>query len=93
MALYTRTGDKGFTQLPGPDGSAGLRLRKDDVRLEAIGTVDELNSILGLAQSESVRVEHLGIRQTLDQIQQELLAVGAVIAAVTSSTPYSPYLP
>jgi len=87
MSLYTRTGDKGFTQLPGPDGSGGLRLRKDDVRLAAVGGLDELNSALGLAQSEAVRVEHLGIRETLDGTQQELLAMGAVIATAMVGGP------
>ncbi len=42
--VYTRTGDKGFTKLVG-----GKKVAKDAARIEAYGTIDELNSILGLA--------------------------------------------
>ena len=43
--VYTRTGDKGFTKLVG-----GKKVAKDAPRIEAYGTVDELNSVLGLAR-------------------------------------------
>ena len=43
MKIYTKTGDKGTTVLYG-----GLRLSKGDLRIEAYGTVDELNSFVGL---------------------------------------------
>ena len=46
MKIYTKTGDKGTTGLYG-----GGRLNKDDVRIEAYGTVDELNSVVGLVRS------------------------------------------
>ena len=46
MKIYTKTGDKGTTSLVG-----GVRVSKTDDRLEAYGTVDELNSELGLLQT------------------------------------------
>ncbi len=72
MKIYTKTGDSGQTGL-----FAGSRVRKDDVRIEAIGAVDELNAFLGLARSQSLPVE---IEECLAQVQNELFAVGAEIA-------------
>ena len=72
MKIYTKTGDAGETGL-----FAGARVRKDDVRIEAYGTVDELNAALGLARSESLPME---IEQTLERVQSELFSVGAELA-------------
>lgn len=72
MKIYTKTGDAGETGL-----FAGARVRKDDVRIEAYGTVDELNAALGLARSESLPME---IDQTLERVQSELFSVGAELA-------------
>lgn len=47
MKIYTKTGDRGKTALNG-----GLRVDKDCVRIDAYGTVDELNSVIGVAISE-----------------------------------------
>ncbi len=82
MALYTRTGDKGFTLLPGPDGEGPLRVRKDDPRLVALGEVDALNSAVGLAHAETVRVGNDRIRKFLATVQEDLLRVGAVLSGV-----------
>src|SRR5262245_11757900 len=49
MKIYTKTGDAGETGL-----YAGPRVRKDDPRIEAYGTVDELNAVLGLARCQQV---------------------------------------
>ena len=49
MKIYTKTGDKGQTGIIG-----GKRLMKSDLRLESYGTVDELNSHLGLLRDQSV---------------------------------------
>lgn len=84
MALYTRTGDKGFTLLPGPEGARPLRVRKDDARLAALGEVDELNAVIGLCVGEAVRAQHAVIRKALTNVQKELLRVGAVLAAVVA---------
>ncbi|MBD5192169.1 MAG: cob(I)yrinic acid a,c-diamide adenosyltransferase [Bacteroidales bacterium] len=72
-ALYTRTGDAGTTSLVG-----GKRVSKTDPRLEAYGTVDELNSLLGtLAASSDIRDED---RHTIIYTQNKLFNIGAYLA-------------
>lgn len=66
--IYTRTGDNGTTGLG--DGS---RVEKDSMRVESYGTVDELNSAVGLLLAADVPGE---VRQTLDRIQHELFDLG-----------------
>ena len=66
--IYTRTGDDGTTGLT--DGS---RVAKDDARIEAIGTVDELNSSVGLLLCESLPDT---IRDCLTAIQHRLFDIG-----------------
>ena len=72
MKIYTRTGDRGETGLLG-----GVRVKKHEPRIEAYGTVDELNAALGM-----VRAEHPSQRvdQILEHIQNELFIVGAELA-------------
>lgn len=72
MKIYTKTGDDGQTSL-----FAGGRVDKDHVRLHAYGTVDELNSALGM-----VRVHPLdaGLDAILERVQMELFHVGADLA-------------
>ena len=72
MKIYTKTGDAGETSLFG-----GPRVRKDDVRIEAYGTVDELNAALGLARCEPLPAT---IDQCLLRVQSELFSVGAELA-------------
>jgi cob(I)alamin adenosyltransferase len=72
MKIYTKTGDSGETGL-----FAGPRIRKDDVRIEAYGAVDELNAFLGLARSQNLPAE---IEACLSRVQNELFAVGAELA-------------
>ncbi|HMC09822.1 MAG TPA: cob(I)yrinic acid a,c-diamide adenosyltransferase [Pirellulaceae bacterium] len=72
MKIYTKTGDAGETGL-----FAGARVRKDDARIEAYGTVDELNAAIGLARAEPLPPE---IEQTLERVQSELFSVGAELA-------------
>ncbi len=69
MKIYTKTGDTGETGL-----FAGPRVRKDAPRIEAVGSVDELNAILGLARAESLPGE---VDRLLASIQSELFDVGA----------------
>lgn len=72
MKIYTKTGDTGSTGLFG-----GGRVPKHDARVEAYGTVDELNSILGLALCEDGDAE---IKKFIEPHQAELFALGAVLA-------------
>ena len=73
MKIYTKTGDKGFTSLIG-----GTRVPKYDLRIEAYGTVDELNSYIGLIRAQEIS-EH--DKQVLKQIQDRLFTIGATLAA------------
>jgi cob(I)alamin adenosyltransferase len=72
VKIYTKTGDDGGTGLFG-----GPRVAKDDPRIEAYGTVDELNSLLGWARAVGLPAE---IDGCLMRIQNELFAVGAELA-------------
>jgi cob(I)alamin adenosyltransferase len=74
--VYTRTGDKGTTALFG-----GSRVRKDSARVEAYGSVDELNSTIGVAVS-FMRSRRL--KRTLEGIQNELFNIGAELASETT---------
>ena len=71
--IYTRKGDSGMTSL-----ATGERVRKDSLRLECYGTIDELNSHLGLLLAE---VEEEAARQRLVGIQNTLFVIGAVLAS------------
>src|SRR5438874_13363861 len=79
MKIYTRTGDKGETGLFG-----GQRLSKGDLRVEAYGTVDELNAHLGWAET---LLRHLPLEDDLRRIQFDLLAVGADLATPEDTGP------
>src|SRR6185295_5205886 len=75
--VYTRTGDAGETGLAG-----GQRVGKDSVRIEAYGTVDELNSFLGVARAtaQEARLEEFcGI---LLRVQHELFNLGSILATL-----------
>ncbi|MEO8399925.1 MAG: cob(I)yrinic acid a,c-diamide adenosyltransferase, partial [Ignavibacteriaceae bacterium] len=73
MKIYTKTGDKGETGLFG-----GGRVSKDSLRIEAYGTIDELNSYLGLAATD---VKDESIKRLLQKIQNQLFTVGSDLAA------------
>ena len=78
MKIYTKTGDKGTTSLVG-----GTRVPKTHIRLEAYGTVDELNSNLGLL------ITYLSDerdRNFLQQVQDKLFAVGSHLATDREKT-------
>ncbi|MGB5562190.1 MAG: cob(I)yrinic acid a,c-diamide adenosyltransferase [Sedimenticolaceae bacterium] len=70
--IYTRTGDDGTTGLAG-----GQRLPKDHVRIEAIGAVDELNSVIGLLRAHALEV---ATDQLLEAVQHRLFDLGGELA-------------
>jgi len=72
MKIYTKTGDKGKTSLYG-----GKRTTKDTLRIEAYGTVDELNSALGIARALRPNVE---LDDILKKLQNDLFVLGADMA-------------
>ncbi len=72
MKIYTRRGDDGSTGLFG-----GARVPKDDPRVEAYGTVDELNAVLGVLMAEPLPD---GAAERLTSVQSSLLVIGGVLA-------------
>lgn len=72
MKIYTRTGDNGETGLFG-----GPRVRKDDARIEAYGTIDELNAVLGLLHTAELSGT---LQELLVAIQNDLFVIGAELA-------------
>ena len=73
MKIYTKTGDKGSTSLIG-----GTRVPKYHLRIEAYGTVDELNSYIGLVKCQEIDTHH---QTVLKEIQDRLFTIGASLAA------------
>ncbi|MDB5287400.1 MAG: ATP:cob(I)alamin adenosyltransferase [Mucilaginibacter sp.] len=73
MKIYTKTGDKGYTSLIG-----GTRVPKHHLRIESYGTVDELNSYIGLIRDQELSDHDKGI---LKQIQDRLFTIGSLLAA------------
>lgn len=77
MKLYTKTGDAGMT------GVIGGRVRKDDARVEAYGTIDELNSFVGLAVQSAAEDGRCGdLRERLLDIQHELFDCGSDLSCL-----------
>ncbi|PPK88896.1 cob(I)alamin adenosyltransferase [Neolewinella xylanilytica] len=77
MKIYTRTGDGGETGL-----FSGRRVSKADLRVEAYGTVDELNACLGVLRDHVPEGEstYMHIREQLLELQRELFSLGAMLA-------------
>ena len=73
MKIYTKKGDEGETSLFG-----GRRVKKHDLRIEAYGTVDELNSFIGLLRDQEVSDPQ---RSLLISVQERLFTIGASLAA------------
>ncbi|WMI65848.1 cob(I)yrinic acid a,c-diamide adenosyltransferase [Aestuariibaculum sp. YM273] len=72
MKIYTKTGDKGSTALFG-----GTRVPKHHIRIESYGTVDELNSHIGLIRDQEINPDY---KHILIHIQDRLFTVGAIMA-------------
>ncbi len=79
MKIYTKTGDKGTTSLIG-----GTRVAKSHLRIETYGTVDELNSYIGLVRDQEVNGSRSAI---LKEIQDRLFTVGATLATDPEKAP------
>lgn len=73
MKIYTKTGDKGFTSLLG-----GTRVSKSHLRIDAYGTIDELNSYLGLLRDQEVNTVR---KDQLKEIQDRLFTIGSHLAS------------
>ncbi len=80
MNIYTRTGDEGKT------GVIGGRVEKDDIRIEACGTLDELNSFVGQAISLMNGERYEQLKQDLLQIQHELFDCGSDLMVLKAGT-------
>jgi cob(I)alamin adenosyltransferase len=84
MKIYTKTGDDGTSGLIG-----GRRVMKSDIRLEAYGTVDELNSWIGLLRSI---VNDSSISELLLRIQNTLFAIGSKLATGENGLEYTDHI-
>ncbi|MBL6876492.1 MAG: ATP:cob(I)alamin adenosyltransferase, partial [Chitinophagales bacterium] len=71
MKIYTKTGDLGETSLFG-----GKRISKSDLKIDCYGTIDELNSHIGLVKDVCESEQH----PELKKIQEELFTIGAILA-------------
>ena len=78
MKIYTKTGDNGTTSLVG-----GQRIAKNAPRLHAYGTIDELNSFLGLLK---IKIDDDKWQHAIHDIQNTLLCIGANLATDTTTT-------
>ena len=76
MKIYTKTGDTGDTSLFG-----GQRVPKDALRIEAYGTIDELNSVLGIVRADNADPE---LDAILHKLQEQLFVLGADLATPRS---------
>lgn len=72
MKIYTKTGDQGTTSLFG-----GKRVSKSDLRIDSYGTVDELNSYIGLLRDQEVNEVR---KHVLIEIQDRLFTIGSILA-------------
>ena len=79
MKIYTKTGDKGQTGLIG-----GRRVSKAELRIDAYGTVDELNSWIGLVRDQAVNGSR---KELLKEIQDRLFTIGAELATDPEKAP------
>lgn len=79
MKIYTKTGDKGSTSLIG-----GTKVPKSDLRIESYGTVDELNSYIGLCRD---LISDNNSRNILQEVQDRLFTIGSALACDPEKEP------
>ena len=73
MKVYTKTGDRGTTGLLG-----GKRVSKANIRIDSYGTIDELNSYLGLVRDQEILINK---SPELTEIQNNLFVIGSLLAS------------
>lgn len=78
MKIYTKTGDKGTTSLFG-----GKRVSKSELRIDTYGTVDELNSWIGVVRDQEI---NLSRKSELVEIQDRLFTLGSILATEPGNT-------
>lgn len=78
MKIYTKTGDQGTTSLFG-----GKRVSKADLRIDTYGTIDELNSFIGLLRDQPVNEVR---KEVLVEIQDRLFTIGSILATEPGNT-------
>lgn len=78
MKIYTKTGDQGTTSLFG-----GKRVSKADLRIDTYGTIDELNSYIGLLRDQEVNKKR---KDFLVEIQDRLFTIGSILATEPGNT-------
>jgi len=81
MKIYTKTGDDGTTSLVG-----GERVGKDSLRVECYGTVDEVNSILGLIVAE---IKNEDVCSLINKIQNKLFTIGGELATPENKSDFN----
>src|SRR6476660_6432597 len=79
IRIYTKTGDSGNTSLIG-----GTKVPKNDIRIETYGTVDELNSWIGMVNDQ---LDHNEFRDELKEIQDRLFTIGSSLATDAAKEP------
>lgn len=84
MAVFTRKGDEGITDLRG-----GVRVRKDDPIIEMLGVVDEVSAFIGLARSV---IENGAMQALLSRVQDDLARIMAEVASLKSKNPGIEYI-
>ena len=78
MKIYTKTGDEGLTSLFG-----GKRVSKSELRIDAYGTVDELNSWMGVLRDQEINQKR---KEILIAIQDRLFVIGSILATESHNT-------
>lgn len=78
VKIYTKTGDSGTTSLFG-----GKRVPKSDLRIDTYGTIDELNSFVGLVRDQDVNQKR---KEVLIEIQDRLFTIGSILATEPGNT-------
>ncbi len=72
MKIYTKSGDKGLTKLIG-----GKNVEKHNIQVDAYGSIDELNSYIGLIRDFT---DEKYIKKSLIEVQKNLFSIGAILA-------------